>query len=152
MGCEESRTIEDARENTRKVSSEPDNLVIKVIEGILDKNLPFIDCLITSNDDLTKNIKDFISTRKPKKDNPSQTEPNINDELVTDSITIDFNQNHVIALNGVKVNKVLNIEGNYIIFHNEEHGSKGNYTALIVKKIKGTPMIMYATSKPTFID
>lgn len=155
MGCEESRAIQEVQgegQQVNKTSNGPDNLVIQVIEGILDTSLPFSDCLITSNDELTKNVKDFISTRKPKKDNPKETEPNINDELVTDSIAIDFSQNHVIALNAVKVVKVNNIEGNYIIFHNGQPGSVGVYTALVVKRIKGSPKIMYATPKPNSID
>ncbi len=142
MGCDESRTIEDVKES--KISSsigdkkEP-NLAEKILTGRIQPygDKIFTDCIITNQTELEENIIEFIPTKIPDPEGTKEI-PNIHDDLVTNTLQIDFGLHSLIALTGInKVLKVENHNDNYLIYHDGIKGKKNTYVAILVQKIIG---------------
>ena len=151
MGCEEVRTleIEDDPENN---SPKKKNLCVKMLTGFLQKDINFTDSLITNQEELEDNLRSFIPTKIIKDDSNIPTF-NTKDDILTKSANINFNENYVIAINGV--NRVLRVEeenGNYLIIHDNQPGYKNKYIALVVIKIGDSPTFFYESPKKPFLD
>ena len=151
MGCEEVRTleIEDDPENN---SPKKKNLCVKMLTGFLQKDINFTDSLITNQEELEDNLRSFIPT-KIIKDDSNIPSFNTKDDILTKSANINFNENYVIAINGV--NRVLRVEeenGNYLIIHDNQPGYKNKYIALVVIKIGDSPTFFYESPKKPFLD
>ena len=141
MGCEESRTIEE-----RPLTIE------KKMTGLLEKDLHFQDCLIQSENDLENKIRMFIPTKKPDENNPEQLVPNIQDDIVTSSLNVDFNKNYVIAMSAINITNVSEVKGCYLVYHDNQAKSSGTYCAVVVEKLPGNPVIKLASPKPIPTD
>ena len=141
MGCEESTTIEE-----RPITIE------KKMTGLLEKDLHFQDCLIQSENDLENKIRMFIPTKKPDENNPEQLVPNIQDDIVTSSLKVDFNKNYVIAMSAINITNVSEVKGCYLVYHDNQAKSSGTYCAVVVEKLPGNPEIKLASSKPIPTD
>ena len=141
MGCEESRTIEE-----RPLTIE------KKMTGLLEKDLHFQDCLIQSENDLENKIRMFIPTKKPDENNPEQLVPNIQDDIVTSSLKVDFNKNYVIAMSAINITNVSEVKGCYLVYHDNQAKSSGTYCAVVVEKLPGNPEIKLASPKPIPTD
>ena len=177
MGCEEVREIEHHQGNNRNPSAtisqdinnnkknenndedilkdmqdhninrDLDDLIYNIIKGKLNKDSEFKDCLIKNEDELEDNIREYIPTRIINEN--GKEEVNIKDDIITNSIQIDFHTCYVIALNGMhEVIKITNEDGNYCIYHDNIPGDKCEYTAIIVKKLSGNPQIKWKSPKP----
>ena len=151
MGCDEVRTseIEDDPENK---FSKKKNLCVKMLTGFLQKDINFTDSLITNQEELEDNLRSFIPTKIIKDDSNIPTF-NTKDDILTKSANINFNENFVIAINGV--NRVLRVEeenGNYLIVHDNQPGYKNKYIALVVIKIGDSPNFFYESPKKPFLD
>ena len=151
MGCDEVRTseIEDDPENK---FSKKKNLCVKMLTGFLQKDINFTDSLITNQEELEDNLRSFIATKIIKDDSNIPTF-NTKDDILTKSANINFNENFVIAINGV--NRVLRVEeenGNYLIVHDNQPGYKNKYIALVVIKIGDSPNFFYESPKKPFLD
>ena len=142
MGCDESRTIEDVKES--KISSsigdkkEP-NLAEKILTGRIQPygDKIFTDCIITNQTELEENIIEFIPTKIPDPNGKNDI-PNIHDDLVTNTLQVDFGVHSLIALSGInKVLKVENHNDNYLVYHDGIKGKKNTYIAILVQKIIG---------------
>ena len=97
----------------------------------------FTDCIITNQTELEENIIEFIPTKIPDPEGNKEI-PNINDDLVTNTLQIDFGLHSLIALTGInKVLKVENHNDNYLIYHDGIKGKKNTYVAVLVQKIIG---------------
>lgn len=159
MGCEESRTIDDGAKKESKVEQQKaqkvgENLIVKTLTGLLDKNSNerFHDCLIESGSDLEDKLRIFIPTSKPDENNPNNFVRNVSDDIVTQSLKIDFSQCSIIAMSGIQINYVSNSNGNYLVRHDGIPESSGTYCAVVVKRIPGNPQIVLASPKPTPTD
>ena len=141
MGCEESTTIEE-----RPITIE------KKMTGLLEKDLHFQDCLIQSENDLENKIRMFIPTKKPDENNPEQLMPNIQDDIVTSSLEVDFDKNYVIAMSAINITNVSEVKGCYLVYHDNQAKSSGTYCAVVVEKLPGNPEIKLASSKPIPTD
>ena len=141
MGCEESRTIEE-----RPLTIE------KKMTGLLEKDLHFQDCLIQSENDLENKIRMFIPTKKPDENNPEQLVPNIQDDIVTNSIQVDFDKCCVIAMSAINITNVSEVKGCYLVYHDNQAKSSGTYCAVVVERLPGNPEIKLASPKPTPTD
>ena len=109
MGCDESITMED-RPITMKTPQQQSQgattrplTIEKKMTGLLEKDLHFQDCLIQSENDLENKIRMFIPTKKPDENNPEQLVPNIQDDIVTNSIQVDFDKCCVIAMSAINI-------------------------------------------------
>ena len=141
MGCEESRTIEE-----RPLTIE------KKMTGLLEKDLHFQDCLIQSENDLENKIRMFIPTKKPDENNPEQLVPNIQDDIVTSSLKVEFDKNYVIAMSAINITNVSEVKGCYLVYHDNQAKSSGTYCAVVVEKLPGNPEIKLASPKPIPTD
>ena len=141
MGCEESRTIEE-----RPLTIE------KKMTGLLEKDLHFQDCLIQSENDLENKIRMFIPTKKPDENNPEQLVPNIQDDIVTSYLKVDFDKNYVIAMSAINITNVSEVKGCYLVYHDNQAKSSGTYCAVVVEKLPGNPEIKLASPKPIPTD
>ena len=78
---------------------------------------------------------------------------NIYDDILTKSEKVNFQDEYIIAINGV--NRVLRVEesdGNYLIYHDNQPKEKNSYLAMVVKRISGfNPGIIYASPKRPFL-
>ena len=142
MGCDEVRTmVEDD-------PSANNNICRAVATGLLRSDLNFTDTIIYNQQDLDDKLRIFIPTKIQKKDT-NTTEYNTKDDILTNSITIDFDKQCLLAINGV--NRVFRVEegldGDYVIFHDNLPGSPNQYIALVVKKLNRGARIVYATPK-----
>ena len=152
MGCDEVKTLEldtDNKENDQTPKKR--NLCIKMFTGVLQENINFSDTLIKNHEELDEKLRSFIPTKiiKPDSDIPTF---NTRDDILTKSANINFQENYLIAINGV--NRVLRVEeenGNYLIFHDEQPGDKHKYIALVVSQLGYNPEIFYASPK-TFLN
>ena len=148
MGCAGIDTYDlESNENSNNNSK---NLMIKKHRGLLIKNSKFSDTLIKSDQELNDKLRDFIPLRI-KKDNSEELVFNVNDDVLTQSIKVDFNNEYIIALNGV--NEVYKVEGAnnyYTIFHDNQPSEKDKYIAIVVKKIEGEPTMIFASPKRPF--
>ena len=93
MGCSGFDT-KDFEDNDEK------NLLIKIYKGELTKNSMFTDTIIKSDNELEDKLRSFI-VLKVKKENSDELTYNINDEILTKSIKVDFKRQYIIALNGI---------------------------------------------------
>ena len=123
-----------------------------MLTGFLQKDINFTDSLITNQEELEDNLRSFIPTKIIKDDSNIPTF-NTKDDILTKSANINFNENFVIAINGV--NRVLRVEeenGNYLIVHDNQPGYKNKYIALVVIKIGDSPNFFYESPKKPFLD
>ena len=153
MGCEESRTIDDAQtpQQVQEATTRP-LTIEKKMTGLLEKDLHFQDCLIQSENDLENKIRMFIPTKKPDENNPEQLVPNIQDDIVTSSLKVDFNKNYVIAMSAINITNVSEVKGCYLVYHDNQAKSSGTYCAVVVEKLPGNPEIKLASPKPIPTD
>jgi len=141
MGCSSSSIVEGS---VRKIIKE--NYIVGKTEGILKKNSQFKDCLITNYYELEEKLIEFIPTRIKFN---NKDEFNINDNIITNSLNFNFDENFLIAVNGV--NDILKVEekgGNYLIFHDNIAVNPEKYICVVVKQIIGTPQISFNENKP----
>ena len=151
MGCDEVRTLEIEDDPENKFSKKK-NICVKMLTGFLQKDINFTDSLITNQEELEDNLRSFIPTKIIKDDSNIPTF-NTKDDILTKSANINFNENFVIAINGV--NRVLRVEeenGNYLIVHDNQPGYKNKYIALVVIKIGDSPNFFYESPKKPFLD
>jgi len=142
MGCSGSSIV--VGETNKKPIKE--NYIINKTEGILKKNSQFKDCLITNYYELDEKLIEFIPTRITYN---NKDEYNINDNIITNSFNFNFDENFLIAVNGV--NDILKVEekgGNYLIFHDNIAVNPEKYICVVVKQIIGTPQISFNENKP----
>ena len=153
MGCEESRTIEDVQTPQQvQVATIRPLTIEKKMTGLLQKDLHFQDCLIQSENDLENKIRMFIPTKKPDENNPEQLVPNIQDDIVTSSLEVDFDKNYVIAMSAINITNVSEVKGCYLVYHDNQAKSSGTYCAVVVEKLPGNPEIKLASPKPIPTD
>ena len=153
MGCEESRTIEDVQTPQQvQVATIRPLTIEKKMTGLLQKDLHFQDCLIQSENDLENKIRMFIPTKKPDENNPEQLVPNIQDDIVTNSIQVDFDNYCVIAMSAINITNVSEVKGCYLVYHDNQAKSSGTYCAVVVERLPGNPQIKLASPKPTPTD
>ena len=153
MGCEESRTIEDVQTPQQvQVATTRPLTIEKKMTGLLMKDLHFQDCLIQSENDLENKIRMFIPTKKPDENNPEQLMPNIQDDIVTSSLKVDFDKNYVIAMSAINITNVSEVKGCYLVYHDNQAKSSGTYCAVMVERLPGNPEIKLASPKPTPTD
>ena len=149
MGCDGINTLEYYEKENNEISTKK-NLCKKIYTGELQPDINFIDSIIKNNEDLEEKLRAFIPT-KIKKDGSDIPTFNTKDDILTKSVNFDFNENYLIALRGVnRVLKVEEIEGNYLIYHDNQAGHKNKYISLVVAKIGSEPNIYYDKPKPTF--
>ena len=153
MGCDESRTIDDVQtpQQVQEATTRP-LTIEKKMTGLLEKDLHFQDCLIQSENDLENKIRMFIPTKKPDENNPEQLVPNIQDDIVTSSLKVDFNKNYVIAMSAINITNVSEVKGCYLVYHDNQAKSSGTYCAVVVERLPGNPEIKLASPKPTPTD
>ena len=153
MGCEESRTIDDVQTPQQvQVATTRPLTIEKKMTGLLEKDLHFQDCLIQSENDLENKIRMFIPTKKPDENNPEQFVPNIQDDIVTSSLKVDFDKNYVIAMSAINITNVSEVKGCYLVYHDNQAKSSGTYCAVVVEKLPGNPEIKLASPKPIPTD
>ena len=153
MGCDESRTIDDVQTPQQvQVATTRPLTIEKKMTGLLEKDLHFQDCLIQSENDLENKIRMFIPTKKPDENNPEQLVPNIQDDIVTSSLKVDFNKNYVIAMSAINITNVSEVKGCYLVYHDNQAKSSGTYCAVVVEKLPGNPEIKLASPKPNPTD
>ena len=153
MGCDEVRTLEqDEDPENNGDNSKPQSLCSQVLYGRLQIDIVFEDTLIKNQDELDDKLRCYIPTKIKKPDSDDLTF-NTKDDLLTKSAKIDFNNYYVIALNGInKVVRVEEIEGNYIIYHDNKSGYRNRYAALVVRKIGVNPQFKLASPKKPFLN
>ena len=153
MGCEESRTIDDVQTPQQvQVATIRPLTIEKKMTGLLEKDLHFQDCLIQSENDLENKIRMFIPTKKPDENNPEQLVPNIQDDIVTSSLEVNFDKNYVIAMSAINITNVSEVKGCYLVYHDNQAKSSGTYCAVVVEKLPGNPEIKLASPKPIPTD
>ena len=151
MGCDEIKTLElDDQDNEE--FAKPQSLCSKMYTGLLQIDIVFEDTLIKSQDELDDKLRCYIPTKIKKPDSEGLSF-NTKDDLLTKSANIDFNNNYLIALNGI--NKVLRVEemdGNYVIYHDNKSGYRNRYVALVVRKIGSNPKFLLASPKKPYLN
>ena len=150
MGCEQIVTFDSIEDNENSNSpSQNNNLLIRQYAGLLSEDNNFSDTIIKSNDELNEKLRSFIPS-KIKKDN--NLTYNIYDDILTKSEKVDFQEEYIIAINGVnKVIRVDEMNGKYLIFHDNQPKEKNSYVAIVVKKIPGNkPGFTFASPKRPF--
>ena len=150
MGCEQIVTFDSIEDNENSNSpSQNNNLLIRQYAGLLSEDNNFSDTIIKSNDELNEKLRSFIPS-KIKKDN--NLTYNIYDDILTKSEKVDFQEEYIIAINGVnKVIRVDEMNGKYLIFHDNQPKEKNSYVAIVVKKISGNkPEFIFASPKRPF--
>ena len=152
MGCEQTLTFGETEQFDKAFAqTRPKNLLIRTYTGILTKEKEFTDTIIKSNEELNKKLRDYIPSQIDLGND--RYDYNLSDDILTKSATVNFNEEYIIAINGV--NKVLRVEeneGNYIIYHDNQQKEKNSYVALVVKKISGdNPKFFFASPKRPFI-
>ena len=150
MGCEQIVTFDSIEDNENSNSpSQNNNLLIRQYAGLLSEDNNFSDTIIKSNDELNEKLRSFIPS-KIKKDN--NLTYNIYDDILTKSEKVDFQEEYIIAINGVnKVIRVDEMNGKYLIFHDNQPKEKNSYVAIVVKKIPvNKPEFTFASPKRPF--
>ena len=165
MGCDELKTYENEdfqgneydnnsynnNNNNNDNDNGPKDLCRKIFTGFLQQDLKFEDCLIKTQEELDEKLRSYIPT-KIKKENSNALGFNTKDDILTKSANIDFEQNYLIALNGInKVLKVEEMDGNYAIYHDNQPGRKNKYIALVVARIGLNPKFIFASPKKPFL-
>ena len=150
MGCEQIVTFDSIEDNENSNSpAQNNNLLIRQYTGLLSQDNTFSDTIIKSNDELNDNLRSFIPS-KIKKDNNYTY--NIYDDILTKSEKVNFQDEYIIAINGIhKVLRVEEINGKYLIFHDNQPKEKNSYVAIVVKRISGfNPEFTLASPKRPF--
>ena len=156
MGCEQVLTFEDlepngSNPNTLDNTPKTNNLLIRAYAGILSPEAKFTDTLIKSDKELNEKLSNYIPSQIKKENN--EYKYNLDDDILTKSARVDFENEYIIAINGV--NKVIRVEednGNYLIFHDNQPKEKNSYIALVVRKISGyNPKFFFASPKRPFL-
>ena len=129
--------------------SQTNNLLIRQYTGLLSEDNDFSDTIIKSSEELNDKLRSFIPS-KIKKDNNYAY--NIYDDILTKSEKVNFQDEYIIALNGIhKVLRVEEINGKYLIFHDNQPKEKNSYVAIVVKRISGyNPQFSLANPKRPF--
>ena len=147
MGCENSKSIEliDSNKAINLIQAEIDetkpNLINKILRGDLQGN--FKNCLITNQVQLEEYLVSFIPTKIKKEENDLELIYNINDDILTQSIVINFEKEYIIALSGF--NEILKVEehnGNYLVFF-DKIVDDIKYIAIFVSQINEFSQILY---------
>ena len=146
MGCcEEPRPTEVGEDKNNKYHAK--NICIRILTGHLRNSSDFKDSIIYNQQELDEKLRVFIPT-KIKNEETNNMDYNTKDDILTNSLVINFDDECLIVVNGVnRIFKVEENQGNYMIFHDELPGSYDKYTALIVKKLGPLSEIRYATPK-----
>ena len=150
MGCEQIVTFDSIEDNENSNSpAQNNNLLIRQYTGLLSQDNTFSDTIIKSNDELNDNLRSFIPS-KIKKDNNYTY--NIYDDILTKSEKVNFQDEYIIAINGIhKVLRVEELNGKYLIFHDNQPKEKNSYVAIVVKRISGfNPEFTLASPKRPF--
>ena len=150
MGCEQIVTFDSIEDNENSNSpTQNNNLLIRQYTGLLSQDNTFSDTIIKSNDELNDNLRSFIPS-KIKKDNNYTY--NIYDDILTKSEKVNFQDEYIIAINGIhKVLRVEELNGKYLIFHDNQPKEKNSYVAIVVKRISGfNPEFTLASPKRPF--
>ena len=128
-----------------------DNLIVKIYRGYLIQDSKFFDTLIKSEEELNQKLRVFIASRVRKDINSKDLIYNIYDDILTKSVNINFENNYVIAINGIyTVLKVEENNGNYLIYHDNQVCETIIYNAIVVRKIEGEPRIILANPKKNY--
>ena len=153
MGCDEIRTLEpDFDQENDGDYAKSQSICSKIYSGRLQIDIVFEDTLIKSQDELDDKLRCYIPT-KIKKPDSDDLAFNIKDDILTKSADINFNNNYIIALNGInKVVRVEEMEGNYVIYHDNKSGYRNRYVALVVRKIGPNPKFNLATPKRDYLN
>ena len=150
MGCEQIVTFDSIEDNENSNSpAQNNNLLIRKYTGLLSQDNTFSDTIIKSNDELNDNLRSFIPS-KIKKDNNYTY--NIYDDILTKSEKVNFQDEYIIAINGIhKVLRVEELNGKYLIFHDNQPKEKNSHVAIVVKRISGfNPEFTLASPKRPF--
>ena len=156
MGCEQVLTFEDIEQSDKNPNIsdntlKTNNLLIRAYTGILSPEAKFTDTIIKSNGELSEKLSNFIPSQIKTENN--QYTYNLNDDILTKSARVDFDNEYIIAINGI--NKVIRVEednGSYVIFHDNQPKEKNSYIALVVRRISGfNPRFTFASPKRPFL-
>ena len=111
MGCSGDITnLDDDDESQGK-------LMIRRYTGILFPNSNFVDTLIKSEDELNLKLRKYIPSRI-KEENSDELIYNIKDDILTQSVKVDFENQYIIAINGINyVFRVEEEKNNYVVYH-----------------------------------
>ena len=153
MGCDEIRTLDPEfdQENDGDYAKSQ-SICSKIYSGRLQIDIVFEDTLIKSQEDLDDKLRCYIPT-KIKKPDSDDLAFNTKDDILTKSANINFSNNYIIALNGInKVVRVEEMDGNYVIYHDNKPGYRNRYVALVVRKIGPNPKFILATPKAPFLN
>ena len=99
-------------------------LMIRRYTGILFPNSNFVDTLIKSEDELNLKLRKYIPSRI-KEENSDELIYNIKDDILTKSVKVDFENQYIIAINGI--NYVFRVEeenNNYVVYHDNKKRGK----------------------------
>ncbi len=116
--------------------------IVKTLNGTLYDNIPFVDCLISSNNDLELKLRKDIAAQEVKYESKPGVMakpkvvyvPNESDEILNNKINIDFGHFDVIAVSGCLISKVsLNKKNVYEVKPSIEKVLDNHYSAVIVK-------------------
>ena len=153
MGCDEIRTLDpDFDQENDGDYAKSQSICSKIYSGSLQIDIVFEDTLIKSQDELDDKLRCYIPT-KIKKPDSDDLAFNTKDDILTKSANINFNNNYIIALNGInKVVRVEEMEGNYVIYHDNKSGYRNRYVALVVRKIGPNPKFILATPKRDYLN
>ena len=122
-------------------------LMIERYTGILSPNSNFVDTLIKSKEELNLKLRRYIPLRI-KEENSDELIYNIKDDILTKSVKVDFENQYIIAINGI--NYVFRVEeenNNYVVYHDNKKREKEFYIAIVVKKIEGESRIILSPPK-----
>ena len=150
MGCEQIVTFDSIEDNENSNSPvQNNNLLIRQYTGLLSQDNTFSDTIIKSNDELNDNLRSFIPSQIKKDNNYTY---NIYDDILTKSEKVNFQDEYIIAINGIhKVLRVEELNGKYLIFHDNQPKEKNSYVAIVVKRISGfNPEFTLASPKRPF--
>ena len=78
--------------------------------------------------------------------------PNIQDDIVTSSLKVNFDKNYIIAMRAINITNVSEVKGCYLVYHDNQAKSSGTYCAVVVEKLPGNPEIKLASPKPIPTD
>ena len=153
MGCEQIVTFDALDENKiihQNNPPEPNNLLIRTYTGLLNSEANFTDTLIKTSEELNEKLRTYIPSQIKEGNKYTY---NLNDDILTKSEKVNFENEYIIAINGVnKVDRVEEKDGKYLIFHDNQPKEKNAYIALVVKRIsKYNPWFAFATPKRPFL-
>ena len=145
MGC--SGGITNLEDDDDDDDESQGKLMIRRYTGILFPNSNFVDTLIKSDDELNLKLRKYIPSRI-KEENSDELIYNIKDDILTQSVEVDFGNQYIIAINGINyVFRVEEEKNNYVVYHDNKKREKEFYIAIVVKKIEGEPRIILSPPK-----